>query len=565
MVGTQIRSGEVHGYYIDLRFKAETPTWPPAWLPPRDRQLHVATAQWALGAYERHLAGEGDEWLACALGAGRYLVDDMEQGGALDGAWMHQLAMPHTYELRPPWISGMAQGEGASLLVRLHAATGDESFADAARRALKPLSIPVAKGGVRALLGGGPFFEEYPTEPPSFVLNGAIFAMWGCYDVGLGLGESAAMQDFRDAVDVLAQNIERWDTGYWSLYDLFPHPVLPNVASSAYHALHIAQLRAMHRIAPREELEDTAARFEGYAAERANAARAFAVKSMFRLVTPRNRYLAHRTPWSESRRGRNVKSRPMAHSLVLCYHAISRQWPSVLAVTPERLRAQLEFLVRHGFQGATFSEIAWGEAPSKALAITFDDGFRSVHEHAFSVLSEFGIPGTVFVPTSLVGLPKPMSWPGIDQWDGGPYEDELRCMTWDELRQLRDAGWEIASHTRTHARLPDLDDAELHAELSESKDALSRELGEPCRSLAYPFGAFDDRVVRAAGDAGYEAAAVLRPGPPDPLRWPRFGIYPVDGPARFRLKVSPVVRGIRNSSTGRTLEKARNLSGIHPS
>jgi heparosan-N-sulfate-glucuronate 5-epimerase len=564
-VGAQIGSDEVRGYYIDLRFKAETPEWPPAWLPPRERQLHVATAQWALGAYERYLAGEGDEWLACALEAGRYLVDDMQEGGALDGAWQHQLAMPHTYELRPPWISAMAQGEGASLLVRLHDATGEEAFAAAARRALKPLSIPVAKGGVRAFLGGGPFFEEYPTEPPSFVLNGGIFAMWGVYDVGLGLGESGALQDFRDAVEALASNIERWDTGYWSLYDLFPHPALPNVASSAYHALHIAQLHAMHRIAPRPELEAAADRFEGYAQERANATRAFAVKSAFRLVTPRNHYLAHRMPWSESRRGRIVKSGPMAHSLVLCYHAISSHWPSVLAITPERLRAQLDFLVRHGFQGAKFSEIVSGEAPVKSVAITFDDGFRSVYEHAFSVLAEFGIPGTVFVPTALVGLPSPMSWPGIDQWEGGPYEDELRCMTWDELRELRDTGWEIASHTRTHARLPLLSDDELQAELAGSRETLAHELGEPCRSLAYPFGALDDRVARAAGEAGYEAGAALRPGPPDPLRWPRYGIYPVDGPARFRMKVSPVVRGIRNSSTGQTLEKARNLSGSHPS
>jgi heparosan-N-sulfate-glucuronate 5-epimerase len=563
-VGAQIEPGSIRGYYVDLRFKAETPSWPPSWLKPREHQLHVATAQWALGAFERYLAGEGDEWLACALEAGRYLGDDLEQGGALDGAWLHGMAMPHTYLLQPPWISAMAQGEGASLLVRLYAETGEEGFADAARRALKPLSIPVSKGGVRALLGGGPFFEEYPTEPSSFVLNGGIFAMWGCYDVGLGLGDSVAMQDFEDAVDTLARNIERWDTGYWSLYDLFPHPALPNVASAAYHALHITQLRAMQRIAPRKELEETAKRFEGYATERGNAARAFAVKSMFRLVNPRNRSLAHRLPWSESRRGRNVKSRPMAHSLVLCYHAISHHWPSVLAITPERLREQLEFLVRHGFQGATFSQIVAGEAPAKAVAITFDDAFRSVFDHALSALSEFGLPGTVFVPTSLVGLAGPMRWPGIDKWEGGPYEDELRCMSWDELRQLRDAGWEIASHTLSHAYLPDLTDAELHTELAESRETCSRELGEPCRSLAYPYGAVDDRVARAARAAGYAGAAALRPGPADPLRWPRFGIYPVDGPTRFRLKVSPLVRAARNSGAGQTLERARHISN-HPS
>jgi heparosan-N-sulfate-glucuronate 5-epimerase len=558
-VGPRVRMGEVDGYYIDMRFKAETPSWPPSWLQPRELQLHVATAQWALGAYERYLAGEGEEWLACALDAGRYLVEDQELDGGSDGAWLHQMEMPHSYLVRPPWISAMAQGEGASLLVRLYNATGEETFAEAARRALKPLSIPVARGGVRALLAGGPFFEEYPTKPPSFVLNGGIFAMWGCYDVGVGLEDAAALQDFNDALDALARNIERWDTGYWSLYDLFPHPLVRNVASSAYHALHINQLRAMQRIAPRKELEETAQRFEGYASERGNSARAFATKASFRLITPRNRYLAHRLPWSESRRGRNVKSTHVAHPLVLCYHAISHAWPSDLAVSPDRLRQQLEFLVRHGYRGATFSQIVAGDAPAKALAITFDDAYRSVFEHAFPVLSEFGLPGTVFVPTAMVGLPGPMKWPGIEKWEGGSHEDELRCMTWDELRRLRDEGWEIASHTCTHPDLTKLADDDLRRELTESREVCSRELGAPVTALAYPYGTVDDRVVAAARDAGYEAAATMQPGPPVPLLWPRVGAYPFDKPSRFRLKVSPVVRIVRNSRTGMALEKARQL------
>lgn len=414
-VGAQIRPDELGGYYVDFRFKAEKPAWPPSWLRPQGKQMHVATAQWGLGAFERYLANEGEEWLAAAIGAGDYLLEEQDPGGG----WMHGIAMAHSYLINPPWISGMAQGEGASLLARLHEQTGEERYADAALRALEVLRKPVRAGGARAALGGGPFFEEYPTEPPSFVLNGGIFALWGCYDAGVGLDDTRAAEDFTAGVDTLAQNIERWDTGYWSLYDLFPHPGLRNVASSAYHSLHIMQLRAMQIIAPRPELRDTVARFEGYEESRMNATRAFAEKALFRVITPRNRVLAHRAPWSESRRGRNVKILPVGSSLVLCYHGVSHHWPSILAVTPDRLRGQLEFLVRHGYSGVTFSEIVAGEVPAKAVAITFDDGYRSVLDHGFPVLSEFGFPGTVFVPTSLVGLSGPMSWPGIDNWVGG--------------------------------------------------------------------------------------------------------------------------------------------------
>jgi peptidoglycan/xylan/chitin deacetylase (PgdA/CDA1 family) len=207
----------------------------------------------------------------------------------------------------------------------------------------------------------------------------------------------------------------------------------------------------------------------------------------------------------------------------------------------------------------TFSDLVAGEVPAKAVAITFDDGYRSVLEHGFPVLSEFAFPATVFVPTSLVGLSAPMSWPGIDKWEGGSHEDELRPMTWDELRRLRDEGWEIASHTRTHPKLPELADADLHIELAESREVCSRELGATCRSIAYPYGEVDDRVARAAGEAGYEAAAALRPGAPGPLCWPRVGIYSVDGAARFRLKVSPLLRTVRNSKLGLVLERVRQI------
>lgn len=248
-------------------------------------------------------------------------------------------------------------------------------------------------------------------------------------------------------------------------------------------------------------------------------------------------------------------------SLVLCYHAVSNQWPAALATTPERLREQLEFLVRQGYSGATFSDVVAGDIPAKAVAITFDDGYRSVLDHGFPVLSEFGFPATVFVPTSLVGLSTPMSWSGIEIWEGGPHEDELRPMNWNELRKLKDAGWEIASHTRSHPQLPELADTDLHAELAESREVCTRELRATCRSLAYPYGAVDARVARAAGEAGYEAAASLSPGPPDPLRWPRVGVWSSDVSWRFRLKVSPLLRTVRNSKPGRLLEKARQLSG----
>ena len=105
-----------------------------------------------------------------------------------DGSWLHHDPFPHTFPLPPPWASGITQGQGASLLVRLNAETGDADLARAARLALEPLLTPQSSGGVCGELGGRPWPEEYPTSPESHVLNGAIFALWGMRDVAVGLG-----------------------------------------------------------------------------------------------------------------------------------------------------------------------------------------------------------------------------------------------------------------------------------------------------------------------------------------------------------------------------------------
>ncbi len=140
-----------------------------------------------------------------------------------------------------------------------------------------------------------------------------------------------------------------------------------------------------------------------------------------------------------------------------------------------------------------------------------------------------------------------MSWPGIDDWLGGPHEAELTAMSWSELATLQAAGWEIGSHTHTHPRLVDLGDADLAGELVTSRGECESRLSQPCRSLAYPYGDEDDRVVRAAGQAGYSAAGTLPDSlhPASPLRFPRIGVYRADNGLRFRVKTSPKMLRIR--------------------
>ena len=143
-----------------------------------------------------------------------------------------------------------------------------------------------------------------------------------------------------------------------------------------------------------------------------------------------------------------------------------------------------------------------------------------------------------------------MSWPGIDQWVGGPHERELVPMSWEELGRLAEAGWEIGS---PHALASPLDAGRRRRISMPSSRRPSDECEERLDALRVdrvpPYGDHDDRVVEAARRAGYVAAGTLpsRLDERGPLRFPRVGVYYGDDERRFRLKVSRPLRALRAS------------------
>jgi heparosan-N-sulfate-glucuronate 5-epimerase len=280
--GSAVAAPRIRGYYLDFRIKTEEPEWPPPWFPFPGFHRYMAVAQWGLGAFERYILEDDDIWLDAAKAAATHLVDRQERSGPLRGGWAEPQPYAHTFRTGSNWLSAMTQGQCASLLVRVGAATAIECFVEAAKEAVRPLAVPVARGGVQARLGDGIFLEEYPTDPPSYVLNGAIFALWGAYDTWRGADDDFAGGLFAEGTETLAAHVDRWDTGFWSRYDLFPHPIV-NVASPSYHALHIDQLVALSSLRPLEPLAVAAARFARYATSPTSRVRALAQKGSFRL------------------------------------------------------------------------------------------------------------------------------------------------------------------------------------------------------------------------------------------------------------------------------------------
>lgn len=237
-------------------------------------------------------------------------------------------------------------------------------------------------------------------------------------------------------------------------------------------------------------------------------------------------------------------------ALVLCYHAVSEDWPAPLAVTPEQFASQVSYLAERGYRGVTFTEAALGEPAGKVVSFTFDDGYLSVGELARPILESHGMVGTIYVPTRLIEAGVPLAWDGTDHWLGTPYERELAPLSWAQLRSLSEAGWEIGSHALDHPHLTELSDAELHAQLADSRRECAEKVGADCTSVAFPYGESDERVLREAKRVGYSAAAMLGSDLRRRSRFacPRIGIYPADSARAFRIKMSPAVRRLRESA-----------------
>lgn len=202
---------------------------------------------------------------------------------------------------------------------------------------------------------------------------------------------------------------------------------------------------------------------------------------------------------------------------VLMYHYLTDDLEGTrlpkLRVRPGAFEKQLDYLVRRGYRTIGLKDyhdhLSKGSPlPERPVIVTFDDGEKGSLQWAQKALSQRGFRAVVFVVSDRVGR--------NNAWDRPKNEPELEMMDWDGLKALQQAGWEIESHTRTHADLTGLDDGALADELAVSKATIEDRLGTPVTGIAYPYGSADERVRRAARKAGYELGLTTRHGKNEP-------------------------------------------------
>lgn len=193
-----------------------------------------------------------------------------------------------------------------------------------------------------------------------------------------------------------------------------------------------------------------------------------------------------------------------SRAVVVLFHRVDDSFAGdPISCTSAEFRAYCDFFRRH-FVVVSLSELVAklraGRDISRHLVITFDDGYRDNWETAAAELRERGLPACFFVASGFIGTDR-VGW-----WDAANGV-RSRWMTWDQVRLLRESGFEVGAHTVNHPDLGCVDRDEAEREVVESRSRLEAELGIPVQHFAYPFGGRinikeeNREVVRSAGFA----------------------------------------------------------------
>jgi peptidoglycan/xylan/chitin deacetylase (PgdA/CDA1 family) len=234
---------------------------------------------------------------------------------------------------------------------------------------------------------------------------------------------------------------------------------------------------------------------------------------------------------------------------ILFYHRVSSDRDE-LAVTPASFAAQMDYLASEAYRVVdvltAIDLLDSGRPLARTVAMTFDDGFLDVAEHALPILSERGFQATVFVSPAVTDGRTSFSW---------YREQQPPLLNWDDIVELdRDATLRFEAHSLTHPNLPALDEAAATEEIAGSKRELENRLGRIVRAFSYPAGLYDEREARIVAEAGYRIAVSCEPGVND-RSTDRFALKRRQVDARdslldFRAKVggghdtSPPLRGL---------------------
>ncbi len=186
---------------------------------------------------------------------------------------------------------------------------------------------------------------------------------------------------------------------------------------------------------------------------------------------------------------------------ILVYHRFGPVAADSMTVTTEVFASQLKYLHDNGYTIVPLHDVVnfaagHGELPPRAVAITADDGHRTVFSDMKPLVERYRIPVTLFIYPSAIS-------------------NASYAMTWEQLAELKATGlFSVESHTYWHPnfhiekrRLSVADYGKfVDTQLIKSRQVLERRLGDNVTMLSWPFGIYDDELIAAATKSGYLAA-----------------------------------------------------------
>ena len=209
----------------------------------------IAISQWSLGNYNLWKENNSEKYYSKFLRGANWLVDNLKQNENEVFVWHHDFNWVYKEDLINPWYSGLAQGQGLSVLCRAYKVTNNEIFLEAIKKVYKSFFIDVENGGINFTDSqGNIWIEEYiMKKEPTHILNGFIWGLWGIYDYWLLTNDDSVKKIFDKYIKTINDNIEKYDIGYWSLYELSDNAISMR-ASIFYHKLHIIQLKVLYKM-----------------------------------------------------------------------------------------------------------------------------------------------------------------------------------------------------------------------------------------------------------------------------------------------------------------------------
>lgn len=227
---------------------------------------------------------------------------------------------------------------------------------------------------------------------------------------------------------------------------------------------------------------------------------------------------------------------------VLIYHRVGAGMGREMDVPDSLFHAQMDH-IRRRMEVVTLQAgldgIKSGSVPRRdRVAVTFDDGYREVYTHAWPILSDLGVPATVFLSTGFIEGEHPAPIRADALGTGADPEP----LTWPQLREMRASGADIGSHSHSHPRFDRISREEAFLEASRSKEIIESGLGRPVRLFAYPSAVPGNEDAVAEN---YEYA-VARVGSKNlvrgfhPLRVVRTPVRASDGMFFFRRRLAGI-------------------------